>query len=234
MIIVTDPRSDAQAIREASYCNVPVIAIADTDSSIPFVDVVIPANNKGKHSLGLVLWMLCREVLRLRGTYARSGENAWNVMPDMFFYRDPEEQEQSQDKAAGLEAGNEQQQAAPEWEVSGAAVGPTLAAGQSAIPGQVDSGLDWAAVRLLTFFESSDACRTLPPTPTGLRPTLRASGTLPVLPATPRPSTRRRLPRLPTLACRPADGTRCESDHDARCTLLRSASSSKANRDSLS
>merc|ERR1739848_289958 len=32
--IVTDPRTDAQAIREASYANIPVIALCDTDSPL--------------------------------------------------------------------------------------------------------------------------------------------------------------------------------------------------------
>jgi small subunit ribosomal protein SAe len=34
-------------------------------------------------------WMLTREVLRMRGTISR--EHTWDVMPDLYFYRDPEE-----------------------------------------------------------------------------------------------------------------------------------------------
>lgn len=89
LIIVTDPRVDHQAIREASYVNIPVIALCDTDSPLKFVDVAIPTNNKAKHSIGLIWYMLTREVLRLRGTIGR-GPNDFSVMPDMFFYRDPE------------------------------------------------------------------------------------------------------------------------------------------------
>jgi len=101
LIIVTDPITDHQPILESSYVNVPVIAFADVDATLKHVDVAIPINNKGKHSVGLAWWLLAREVLRLRGTISR--DQPWNVMVDMFFYRDPEEVEKEAEELKGEE-----------------------------------------------------------------------------------------------------------------------------------
>ncbi|CAF2391660.1 unnamed protein product [Rotaria sp. Silwood2] len=68
LIIITNPIVDHQAVSEASFVN-------------------IPANK----SIGLMWWFLTREVLRLRGEINRQAP--WDVMVDLFFYRDPEETE---------------------------------------------------------------------------------------------------------------------------------------------
>jgi len=94
LLIVTDPHTDHQAVTEAAYVNIPTIAICDSESPLKYVDIAIPANNKAKHSLGVIYWLLAREVMRLRGTISRNTK--WNVMVDMFFFRDPEQTEKDE------------------------------------------------------------------------------------------------------------------------------------------
>ncbi|KAL9097880.1 MAG: hypothetical protein Q9165_000206 [Trypethelium subeluteriae] len=158
LIIVTDPRTDAQAIKEASYVNIPVIALTDTDSPTEYVDVAIPTNNKGRHAIGLIWWMLAREVLRLRGTIA-SRETEWDVMTDLYFYRDPEAEENKDASGADESKVPGVDDAGPaavdagftnDWEVQGGPTGgafaaPSGTAGAAAGASWDADGADWAA-----------------------------------------------------------------------------------------
>jgi small subunit ribosomal protein SAe len=91
LLIVTDPRTDHQPVKEASYVNIPVIAFVDTDSPLEHIDIAIPCNNKSANSIALMYWLLAREVQRMRGTLQRNQQ--WDQPVDLFIYRDPEEAE---------------------------------------------------------------------------------------------------------------------------------------------
>ncbi|CAD5124475.1 unnamed protein product [Dimorphilus gyrociliatus] len=112
LLVVTDPRTDHQPVTEASYVNIPVIAFCNTDSPIRHVDIAIPCNNKSQYSTGLMWWMLAREVLRLRGSISR--EQPWDVMVDLFFYRDPAEDEKDE-QAALPDKTTGKDEAQPDW-----------------------------------------------------------------------------------------------------------------------
>ncbi len=67
IIFINDPRVDKQALQEAVRMNIPVISLCDTDNQTSFVDLVIPANNKGRRSLAMIYMILTNQILRERG-----------------------------------------------------------------------------------------------------------------------------------------------------------------------
>lgn len=82
VLLVTDPAADAQAVREAVSIGLPIVAFCDANNETKYVELVIPANNKGRKSLALIYWLLCRELLKERGVITDYEE--FKAMPEDF------------------------------------------------------------------------------------------------------------------------------------------------------
>ncbi len=74
LVFVIDPNADKQAVREAYDINLPVISLCDTNNNTKYIDLVVPTNNKGRKAIVLIVWLLTREVLKLRGTISTDEE----------------------------------------------------------------------------------------------------------------------------------------------------------------
>ncbi|RJS82790.1 30S ribosomal protein S2 [Candidatus Bathyarchaeota archaeon] len=70
VVLVSDPKADSQAVREASSLGIPVVALCSTDNELSKIDLAIPTNNKGRRALAVIYWVLARQLLRERGDLA--------------------------------------------------------------------------------------------------------------------------------------------------------------------
>ena len=67
LVMVVDAWPDRNAVMDAVKVGMPVIALCDTNNQTNFIDFVVPCNNKGKKSLGLLFYILTKEYLKAKG-----------------------------------------------------------------------------------------------------------------------------------------------------------------------
>lgn len=79
LIIVADPWPDKNALRDAYRTGVPIIALCDTNNESNYIDLVVPCNNKGKKSLGLLFYILAREFLKSKGLIKTEKDMKYNM-----------------------------------------------------------------------------------------------------------------------------------------------------------
>jgi small subunit ribosomal protein S2 len=79
VVIVSDPKADVQAVKEASSVGIAVVALCSTDNDFSYVDLVIPTNNKGRRALAVIYWLLARQILRERGEIPPDGEISQSI-----------------------------------------------------------------------------------------------------------------------------------------------------------
>jgi len=74
IILVTDSWPDRNAIKDALSAGIPIIALCDTNNQANNIDLVVPCNNKGKKSLGLLFYILTREYMKKKGLIKEDSE----------------------------------------------------------------------------------------------------------------------------------------------------------------
>ena len=67
LVLISDPEVDEQALIEATNAGIPIVGIANTDNITSNLDVIIPANNRGRKALATVYWLLIRQILIEKG-----------------------------------------------------------------------------------------------------------------------------------------------------------------------
>src|SRR3989344_3281925 len=65
---------DKNAIDDAVRVGIPVIALCDTNNQSNNIDLVVPCNNKGKKSVGLLFYLIAKEYMLKRGLLAGAEE----------------------------------------------------------------------------------------------------------------------------------------------------------------
>lgn len=74
IMLVTDPWPDKNAINDAVRVGIPIIALCDTNNTANNIDLVVPCNNKGRKSLGLIFWILTKEYLKQKGLIKKDSD----------------------------------------------------------------------------------------------------------------------------------------------------------------
>jgi small subunit ribosomal protein S2 len=67
IMLVTDSWPDRNAVNDAIRIGIPVIALCDTNNQSNNLDLIVPCNNKGKKSLGLLFYIVAKEYMKIRG-----------------------------------------------------------------------------------------------------------------------------------------------------------------------
>ena len=79
LILVSDPEVDGQAVIEATNAGIPVVGIANTDNLTSNIDLIIPANNRGRKALATTYWLLSREILIQKGELTESQSMKYEI-----------------------------------------------------------------------------------------------------------------------------------------------------------
>lgn len=95
-IVIVDPKTEHNAIKEARLLNIPIFALGDTNTDPDDVDYLIPANDDGEASIRIIVGLLADAVVEGKGgepLYAyKDAATASQNMAEMLKGVDPSEQ----------------------------------------------------------------------------------------------------------------------------------------------
>jgi len=74
LMLVVDAWLEKNAVQDAQKVGIPIIGLCDTNNVTNELDLIIPCNNKGRKSLGLVFWILAREYMQRKGLLEKGKE----------------------------------------------------------------------------------------------------------------------------------------------------------------
>ncbi|MBU0667274.1 MAG: 30S ribosomal protein S2 [Nanoarchaeota archaeon] len=66
VMVVIDPWPDRNAVNDALKMGIPIIALCDTNNQVNNLDLVVPCNNKGKKSIGLLFYVIAKKYMEHR------------------------------------------------------------------------------------------------------------------------------------------------------------------------
>ena len=67
VLLATDAWPDRNAVKDGKSVGMVVVALCDTNNESNDIDLVVPCNNKGRQSLGLMYYLLTQEYMKERG-----------------------------------------------------------------------------------------------------------------------------------------------------------------------
>ncbi|PLW79515.1 30S ribosomal protein S2 [Candidatus Woesearchaeota archaeon] len=79
ILLVIDAWPDRNAVQDAIKVGIPVIALSDTNNQSNNIDLVVPCNNKGKKSIGLLFWIVTKEYMKNRGMIKSDSEFKYTI-----------------------------------------------------------------------------------------------------------------------------------------------------------
>jgi len=74
IVLVVDAWPDKNAVLDAYKIGIPIIGLCDTNNNANYLDVVVPCNNKGKKSLGLLFMIIAQKYMLARHIIKKSDE----------------------------------------------------------------------------------------------------------------------------------------------------------------